>query len=248
MEEKINASINYNAIAQSYATNRNASPTIMTHILAAMVDKPLLNILEIGCGTANHLYALSHAWDLIGSGFDSSPAMLEEAEKKNPGLNLKEGDASRNFPYLSNTFEFAFSIDVIHYIRDLHTYYLEAFRVLSPGGVLLTVTDSEEDIRSRLMSQYFPGIIPVELNRYHSIPLLEKAMLDAGFSQVQTTHTEFSYKLKDTHLEKFRNKAYSSLRLIPEDQFQSGLHQMEGDLQSKTIQGNELYTYVWGQK
>jgi len=69
---------------------------------------------------------------------------------------------------------------VIHYIADLDRFFAESWRVLRPGGLVLTVTDSEEDIRGRTMSHYFPETVARELDRYPAIEALRASMRTAG--------------------------------------------------------------------
>lgn len=240
--------IDYDAIAGMYALNRSASEAVVGHVLAALRGEPPREVLEIGCGTADHLYALSEEWGASGQGFDRSPAMVEQGLKKYPGLCLRMGDASEAFPYPDAGFDFAFSVNVIHYISALERYFGEAFRILKPGGIVLTVTDSEQDIRRRATSYYFPETVAVELARYPSIDSIEAAMRKAGFARIWISHTERLLRLDEGHLERYRQKAFSCLRLISEAGYREGLRRLEEDVQSGKAVGREVYTYVWGCK
>lgn len=240
--------IDYDEFSRTYAANRAASPTVVAHILQKMQAQPHGGVLEIGCGTADHLFILSQAWKVRGQGFDRSEGMIGQAQEKNPGLELSLGDASARFPYPDDAFDFAYSVNVIHYIPDLGSYLREAARILKPGGVVLTVTDSEADIRNRTMAKYFPEIVDVELQRYPPIAKIEAAMQAAGFDQTWITHTEQTFPLDESRLEPYRNRAYSSLRLIPDERFRTGLQRLEADVRHGDVQGHEIYTFVWGRK
>lgn len=48
------------------------------------------------------------------------------------------------------------------------------------------------------------------------------------------------------HAEKFRKKAFSSLRLIPEERYREGLARLEAEQAAGTAELTEVYTYVWG--
>jgi len=238
--------IEYDAIAKTYASYRDASPAVIRHIRRHTEKWKPREILEIGCGTADHLGALSAAWGAQGHGFDFSAGMLEEGNRKNPGLCLQQGDASAAYPYAEQSFEFEFSINVIHYIKDLSCYFSEAWRVLKAGGALLTLTDSEEDIRCRSMSRYFPETVANELQRYPSIASIRQSMRAAGFKSIRITHMQRGYTLTGEHLEKFRNKAYSCLRLIPEEAFQAGMERATLEIATGHARGHEVYTGIWG--
>lgn len=174
--------------------------------------------------------------------------MLEEAAAKSPGLDLRSGDASVAYPYPDLSFDLVFSVNVIHYIKDLPVYFREALRVLRPGGAVCTVTDSWEDIRRRTMSHYFPATVAEEYARYPDTSVIRQAMADAGFVDVTTTHTEAAWALGPEAVEKYRRRAYSALRLISEEDFRAGLALLEADLAAGEGEVQELYTYVWGRR
>ncbi len=139
-------------------------------------------------------------------------------------------------------------MNVIHYIADLGMFFQENHRVLRRDGLALTVTDSEEDIRERAMCRYFPEIVEIELQRYPPIPHILNQMKQAGFFECWVGHARRDFRMDWNHFERFKNKAYSSLRLISEGNYQAGMVHLEKDIREGKALGNELYTYVWGRK
>ncbi len=242
----MNDRIDYDRIAESFAENRSASQQVIDQIFGQLGTRVCRSLLEIGCGTGDHLYVLSKAIACWAAGFDRSIGMIRQSKKKNPGLDLALGDASNGFPFKPEEFDLAFSVNVIHYIADLGLFFRENHCVLQPGGLVLTVTDSEEDIRSRSMCRYFPEIVEIELRRYPSIPDILTSMKHAGFSECWVGHARQDFRMDWGHFEKFKNKAYSSLRLISEGNYRAGMIRLEKDIQDGNAMGNELYTYVWG--
>lgn len=240
--------VNYEEIAHGYALHRNASERVVARLLTLMGEKAPARILEAGCGTADYLYVLSKALKARGYGFDRSSAMLQQAENKNPGLDLREGDASLRFPFENTCFDLVFSVDVIHYIGDLAHFFEEAARVLAPGGTVITVTDSEDDIRNRTLAHYFPETVPNELHRYPGINAICQAMGEAGFSDLSVTHTEYREPMSEARLERYRQKAYSSLRFVSEPAFSEGIRRMEQDTHAGACVSRELYTYISARK
>lgn len=244
----MNLKINYNKIAKDYSIYRNASERIISHIIDKLQDFNPYNFLEIGCGTADHLFALNQLMKKESYGFDQSSEMIREGRKKNPGLNLKVGDVGNKFPYENDYFDFIFSINVIHYIKDLYHYFSESHRILIDGGTILTVTDSAEDIRNRAMSKYFPESVKNDLERYPSIIRITNEMEKVGFRDIEITHTTHTYKIREKELVKFKNKAYSAIRLVSQDCFEKGINWMTEDVRRGRCEGKELYTYIWGIK
>lgn len=242
------STIKYDEIASMYSENRNASPTVIGHILSSLKAIHPQRILEIGCGTADHLFLLCEAWNSKGFGFDSSKGMIREGNKKNPGLNLRVGNAEAKFPVSDGEFGFAFSIDVVHYIGNLINFYLEAWKVLEANGVLLTVTDSTEDLSKRTMAKYFPETIESEMKRYHPIDTLKSVMSEVGFKNIKTSHIERPFKINHLYVENVSRKAFSALRLIPGDRFKVGLERLIQEERDGRAFGNEVNTFVWGMK
>jgi SAM-dependent methyltransferase len=137
--------------------------------------------------------------------------------------------------------------DVIHHIQDRTAYFRDAARVLRPGGHIVTVTDSRDDIRRRRpLSSHFPETVDVELRRYPPVPLLLRELADGGFDELRLSHVEHAYELADIH--PYRDRAFSSLHLIDEGAFRRGIKRLEGDLASGPISCISLYTIIWGMK
>ncbi|MHB8947304.1 MAG: hypothetical protein ACYC6I_12310 [Bacillota bacterium] len=113
---------------------------------------------------------------------------------------------------------------------------------------MVTVTDSWDDIRRRTMTEYFPETVAAEFQRYQDTPPIERAMRGAGFRDIHLTHTEYRFDLSPEYLKKYRQKAFSALRLIDEAAFQTGLARLEAAVAAGVGKARELYTYVWGRR
>ena len=97
-------------------------------------------ILDIGCGTGNHLLALSRlGFDL--SGVDASPGMVEIAKSRlGNRCELKTGSAE-DLPFSDNEFDFALLINTLEFLDDPVTALKEAGRV-ARRKVLICVINS----------------------------------------------------------------------------------------------------------
>ena len=71
-------------------------------------------------------------------------------------------------------------------------------------------------------------------------------MRQAGFNTIRETQVEMAFEIDDA--ESYRDRAYSSLHLIPEQAFQDGLAKLEKDLEQGPIPGFSSYTILWGHK
>ncbi|HEX4513974.1 MAG TPA: class I SAM-dependent methyltransferase [Polyangiaceae bacterium] len=198
------------------------------------------SVLEIGCGTCNVLRALRERVGCSCAGVDPSSAMLALAPRNVGDLHCCSAERME-FP--PTTFDFVYSVDVIHHIRDRGAAFGEIARVLREDGRVCTVTDSESVIRRRLLSHYFPETIDVELARYPRIETLRDEMARAGFVDLREDEVAFEHDIHDARA--VRDKVFSSLKLIDETAFHVGLARLEDDLKRGPLRNVARYTLLW---
>jgi hypothetical protein len=75
---------------------------------------------------------------------------------------------------------------------------------------------------------------------------LRAMMVDAGFNDLQEVVAEREYELQD--IQKYRDKAFSSLHLISSEAFERGIQRLEHDVQAGPISAISLYLLLWGVK
>jgi SAM-dependent methyltransferase len=238
--------LDYDKIAGEYAQHRQVHPGVLKGLASTGDVGRDARVLEVGCGTGNYILALERLAGCSGWGIDPSQGMLALAQARSGGVHFQHGRAeSLDFP--AGFFDMAFSVDVIHHVRDRGRYFREAYRVLKAGGQVCTVTDSEWIIRQRRpLAVYFPETVEVELGRYPAIAELRELMQQAGFGELGEETAEFAYQLGD--LQPYRDKAFSSLHLIPEGAFRRGMERMERDLRAGPIPCVSRYVLLWGRK
>jgi SAM-dependent methyltransferase len=234
----------YDARADAYARHRRVHPGVIDNLIATAQLNAGTRVLDVGCGTGNYAAALSERCGCRVSGVDPSAGMLALARGAAPWQALRPGSAE-SLPFRDACFDVVISTDVIHHIGDRGSYFNEAARVLIPGGRIATVTDSREDIRRRRpLSSHFPETIAIEYRRYPSVTTLLREMVAAGFAEAFVTEVSLSYSLTD--IKPYRERAFSSLHLIPEDAFTRGIERLEADLASGPISAISRYTIIWG--
>jgi len=235
-------SVDYDRDAGEYAQHRGTQPGV----IAALVEVAAGQVLEVGCGTGNYLAALTAETEADLYGVDPSEAMLSHAASRVPSARLTRA-AAECLPHPDSTFDLVYSVDVIHHVTDIPGHFREVSRVLRAGGRLCIVTDSEQDIRARRpLSNYFPETIPIELMRYPSIGRLHDELDASGLKVMPVGHARRTYRLASA--EAFRDRAFSSLHLLPEEVFRRRLAGLESALSAGDIEACSVYTLVWAQK
>jgi SAM-dependent methyltransferase len=237
--------LDYDAIAASYACNRRASEQVIAELRAFSSLTQASRVLEVGCGTANHIWALVGTVGCRGWGIEPSVGMRDHA-RVHERLDVAHGTAEC-IPHEDGFFDLLFSVDVIHYVPKPTNYFEESLRVLRPGGWICTFTDSTEMIRRREpLSRYWPASAKAEIRRYHTVETLLDNMGRAGLTNLTLREIKNESRVIDSS--PFSEKAYSCLRLIGEAEYQEGLRRLEYDLKKGPVVKTSEYVCIWGMK
>ena len=236
--------LDFDPRAEEYARHRKVHPGVIGALVGSGLFGPESRALDVGCGTGNYAAALTTATRCRISGVDPSERMLDRARNAARWESLLQGSAE-NLPFANGSFDVVMTTDVIHHIGNRDAYFQEAARVLRPGGHIITVTDSHDDIpRRRPLSSHFPETVDVELRRYPPVPLLLTEMARTGFDEVHLTQVEVEYDLAD--IQAYRDHAFSSLHMVEEDAFRRGIARLEADVARGPVSCISLYTMIWG--
>lgn len=240
-------SVNYNENAREYSLHRRAYPGLVEH-LASLVPAGGV-VAEIGCGTANHLRGIAELVPCTAVGLDPYVKMLEVAAAAGGSATYVQGTANdlSVLGIAPGGADLIYSVDMVHYLDDPSVYAVQAWKYLKPGGYYCTATDSEWIIRNRLpMTKYFPGTIPLELERHHGIDVLKGVFGQVGYVEVDTRIFEEEGTLADAT--RFRDKANSVMHLLPEDERLAGLASLEADLAHGPVVSNNRTCLVMVRK
>ncbi len=107
-------------------------------ILEELEKEPFNDLLDVGCGTGPMISLLSKKYpDKHYTGLDLTPAMIEEAKKKNiPNANFIVGDAE-NLPFEDESFDAMICSNSIHHYPNPQAFFGGVRRCLRKGGRLI---------------------------------------------------------------------------------------------------------------
>ena len=110
----------------------------VSHIFQKYEMKEGQSLLELGVGRGEHLRLFNKS-GLKVSGLDIS----KKSKELCPDMDIRVLDAdSEVWPYPDNSFDFVYSKSFVEHLQQPTKYFLEALRVLKPGGVIITLTPS----------------------------------------------------------------------------------------------------------
>lgn len=117
-----------------YATCRKDYPDI----LEELEREPFTDLLDAGCGPAPMISLLSARYpDKHYTGLDLTPAMIEQARKKNlKNTTFVVGDCE-NLPFEADSFDAIICSMSFHHYPDPQAFFNSVKRCLRPGGRLI---------------------------------------------------------------------------------------------------------------
>ena len=225
-------SVSYDTIAADYAVHRSVHPRLLRRLAALCDTKSPASVLEVGCGTGNYVNSLAAITSAHCSGLDPSSKMLGAARRKNRPVSWFQGSAE-SLPFPNGSYDFIYSVDVLHHVKDRGAFFREAFRVLADGGWFVAATDSEKTIHQRALFNYFPEAIEPEIARYPKFGEIPRALTSTGFQELYDETIELPYVLSDCA--PFERRVFSFLSLLSDESFNKGLAYLRRDLQAGPI-------------
>lgn len=239
--------IDYDMVSKVYDEVRKGDLKMISPILERMQLDPSSNILDAGCGTANHTQLLASITGAKIVGLDLSAGMLSHACRKSPALTFIQASIDLT-PFPDASFDLVYMTEVLHHIQNFEKTIQELSRLLVGGGALCIVTQSHSQIESRATSHFFPSTVSLDKKRYPPISSIEDAMKRSGLNSVESISFQFPpVVLGIEYLETVKKKGYSMLLKLDESEYQEGLSKLQAAYShGKVLRYPAGYTYVWG--
>jgi phthiocerol/phenolphthiocerol synthesis type-I polyketide synthase E len=96
-------------------------------------------ILDVGCGRGGTIYTMQQFFRPVTMmGIDLSANAIQFCNRvhRYPGVAFREGDAER-LPFADCSFDVVTNVESSHTYPNIRSFFIEAHRVLAPGGALL---------------------------------------------------------------------------------------------------------------
>ncbi len=219
-------------MAARYDELRPASLDLAELTLAALVGSRRL--LDVGCGTGRFA---ALAADRLGArvwGIDPSPEMLAQARARGArGCGWKQATAER-LPFKEGWFDAVHAHLVLHLVENRDRAITEMVRVLGWGGRMVIVSFRPEHFDRFYLAPYFPSLVEIDRARFPDPDLVVGELSRAGLDHVSERAVRRRVRLEPADvLARVRGRYISTLHLLDEREYQSGLEQLERDLSAR---------------
>jgi ubiquinone/menaquinone biosynthesis C-methylase UbiE len=150
------------------------------------------SVLDLGCGFEGKF--LEGISSKIKNGIGLDLSVKDNSIKSN--IELKKYELNKKLPFPDESFDVVTSLAVVEHLSDCENHFLESFRVLRKGGVLLLTTPAP---RSKRVLEFLArlGFVSKEEiydhKRYLSLKDLEDLSKMAGFSEINKANFQFGF-------------------------------------------------------
>ncbi|NHI93211.1 MAG: class I SAM-dependent methyltransferase [Candidatus Lokiarchaeota archaeon] len=253
--------IDYDGISKVYDVSRGINTGVLEDLCKILKVTSKSYLIDLGCGTGNFAIALQQFSKRI-IGIDLSRSMVRETQSKSPNLQVLHGDVSF-LPFNSETFDGAYSIQVLHHIKEKEQFLREIYRILRNNAKVTINSCSHKQHEAFWVLHYFPRGLEVDLERIPDVKEIESMLKKAGFSNVSSKICRSDAILIDQKPENYLNKQYrdglSTFALLTEEEIETGCNKIREDIASGKVyeilrEYNEKWTdfggstFIFGKK
>jgi len=213
------------------------------HILKFIFGAASKAILEVGCGSGHWLEIIAkQGYEIYG--IDPSEAMLKLAKQKVPQIPLIRGKAEA-IPCPNGSFTRILCVNAFHHFSDRVTFLKEAFRVLRPGGGLLTIgLDPHTGLDQWSIYDYWPETLQNDKERYLPTAKIRQMMHRHGFKKCRTfvaLHIPQSLPARETaEAGRLAQHVTSQLGILTVEEYNRGMLRLVQDIKSFEAKGIAL--------
>jgi len=192
-------------------------------------------VLDVGCGTGRLAAELQERGCRVW-GIDPSPEMVAAAKRR--GVHAKVARAEQ-LPFKEAWFERAVLWLTVH-LLDRHRAFAELHRVLAADGRVVIATFDPSHFDRFWLNRIFPSLERIDRERFPTEGDLTRELLTAGFQPRVIRLSQRAEISREAALERIRGRYISTLELLSEEEYRSGLERAERELP-----GGIAYALEW---
>jgi SAM-dependent methyltransferase len=200
-------------------------------------------VLEVGCGTGHWLQVMSDRARLL-AGVDLSAAMLARACATAGRAHLVRG-RSEQAPWRDASFDRIVCVNALHHFSDRDRFFIEARRLLRPGGGLLTVGLDPHTARDEWwVYDYFPETIAIDQARFAPVRIIRGELAKAGFAWAESSEAdriETQLRLEDAFPAGVERSFTSQLTVLTDDEFAGGIGRLRSASEAAAQTGGDVW-------
>jgi ubiquinone/menaquinone biosynthesis C-methylase UbiE len=235
---------NYDTVAGGYDRRYtlHTYDGVRDAILNFLGPAGLSAILEAGCGTGHWLQVMSDRAHLV-AGLDASVRMLERARGAAPRAHLVRG-RSEQAPWRDASFDRIVCVNALHHFSDREQFFVEARRLLRPGGGLLTVGLDPHTTRDQWwVYDYFPETIEIDQARFAPVRIIRGELAKAGFAWAESSEAdriEAQLRLGEMFPEGVERSFTSQLTVLTDEEFARGVEALRTAQEAAAKTGDDV--------
>jgi len=235
---KNTVSIDYSKISKIYDIGRATNAETVEKLVRLLRVSTDSILLDMGCGTGNYTAALQKVGKSV-IGVDISPDMIEQARVKFPRLQFICSDVT-NLPFDSGMFDGAFAIQVLHHVKKMENFLMEAYRVVRKGAYIAIHSCSHRQMKAFWFYHYFPKGLEVDLSRIPNSKEIASLLKKTGFSNVGVeicySDVVVAYEAPKCYLDKKYRDSDSTFALLTEEDIEAGCEKLKKDISSGAVE------------
>ena len=217
----------YNSIAGKYDRRYalHAYAGVKESLLDFVGSGAVYSALEVGCGTGHWLAAVETRVPLL-AGVEPAAGMLALARVAAPGARLVRARAEQ-LPWRDATFDRVVCINALHHFADRMRFFVEARRILRPGGAVMSIgKDPHADRDAWWVYDFFPETLDIDRQRFAPLRILRGELARAGFDWAESFEAdriEAQMPAQDALATGVVDRAYTSqLTVLSDEEFEAG--------------------------
>ncbi len=200
-------------------------------------------VLEVGCGTGHWLREVAGRATLV-AGVDRSARMLERARAAAPAARIVQA-AAEQLPWRDESFDRVFCVNALHHFADRQSFFVEARRILKPGGGLMTVGKDPHAARDEWwVYDYFEETRAIDLERFAPVRTLRGELTLAGFAWTESFEAdriEVVRSAADAFADGVIDRAFTSqLTVLSDAEFTRGIDRIRSAEAERAAAGGRL--------